>query len=249
MRLKLTVFILLVSASVKADAFIDSLFLKGNANYQEEQYAEAIASYTQILDSNYVSSELYFNLGNSYYQFGKIPSSILYYEKALLIDKQNKACLNNLELAKNRIDKIEPIPKLFYVNWWNYFCSLLAFNGWSILMVLSVWLLCFLIILFIKNRKKWIFNSIITSLTFCLIFIFAMLSSNEKEKEKPAIVMTNSELYSSPALKTKIGLVKAGNKALIKEVVANSKNKEVAFIYLEDGQTAYISTSELSFIK
>lgn len=244
MRFILIVFILLISTSAKADSYIDSLFAKGNSFYHDEQYSSAIESYNEILDSNYVSFELYYNLGNSYFQFGKIPKSILQYEKALLIDKGNKVCINNLELARNRIDMIEPIPRLFYVNWWNNFSSTLSLNGWSILLIISVWLLCIFIILFIKNRKKWIFNSMISIISLCLIFIFAMISSNDKQNEKTAIIMTNSKLFSTPNLENQLGEVKAGNKAIVKEIVSNS-----VLIRLEDGQEAFLEASDISFIK
>lgn len=244
MRFILIVFIVLISTSAKADSYIDSLFVKGNSFYHDEQYSSAIESYNEILDSNYVSFELYYNLGNSYFQFGKIPKSILYYEKALLIDKHNKLCLQNLELARNRIEMIEPIPRLFYVNWWNYFSSVLSFNKWSALLVLSVWLICIFIILFIRNRKKWIFNSLILTFGFCLIFVFAMITSNEKKNEMSVIIMSKAEIYSSPDLENKIGTLKAGNKAVVKEISSNS-----VLIHLEDGQTAYVKASEIGFIK
>lgn len=249
MRLKLTVILLFVFALAKADSHLDSLFLKGNTHYFEEQYSEAIDAYNQIVDSNYHSFELYYNLGNSYFQFGKIPKSILYYEKALTLEKGNKLCQNNLELAFNRIEKIEPIPRLFYVKWWNHFSSLLSLNWWSILLISSVWSICIFIVLFTKNRKKWIFNSMISSMVICLIFAFAMISANTKKNQISAIVMTDSKLYSSSYIKSDIGLVKAGNKAIIKEIVTNSENSDIALIHLADGQIAYIKASEIRLIK
>jgi len=244
MRVIVTLSFVMLSVFVKADSYLDSLFAKGNTFYQQEQYAQAIESYTQILDSNHISFELFYNLGNSYFQFGKIPKSILFYEKALLIDNSNASCLNNLELARKRIDKIEPIPRLFYVNWWNYFSSLLSFNGWSILLVIAVWKSCILLVFFSRNRKKWIFNSMITTIGFCLLFIFAMLSSNERESQVSAIVMTNSEIYSDTSFINKVGFVKAGNKAIVKDIVSDA-----ALVHLEDGQIAFINISEISLIQ
>jgi tetratricopeptide (TPR) repeat protein len=249
MRLKITIVLLFFAALVKADSYLDSLFLKGNTHYFEEQYADAIDSYNQILDSNHISFELYYNLGNSYFQFGKIPKSILYFEKALLLDKGNKSCLNNLELARNRIEMIEPIPRLFYVNWWNLFSSSLNLNWWSVLLIISVWSICILIVLFTRNRKKWIFNAMISSIILCLIFAFAMVSANNKQNKVSGIIMTDSKLYSSSSLKSDIGLVKAGNKAIVKEIFTTTENNDVVFIHLEDGQTAYIKTSEIRLIK
>ena len=59
-----------------SNTHLDSLFITANQDYQTEKYVEAIDNYQTILDSNYYSFELYFNLANANYQFGKIPLSI-----------------------------------------------------------------------------------------------------------------------------------------------------------------------------
>ena len=129
---------------------LDSLFYTANDNYQSENYPQAIDNYHTILDSNYTSFEVYYNLANSYYQFGKIPKSIYYYEKALSIRK-DEDCNNNLTLAQKRIKLVEPIPQLFYTKWWNSLSSGFTIKVWSIFLISFVWLTAVLLILFLKN--------------------------------------------------------------------------------------------------
>ena len=100
-----------------------------------------------------------------------------------------------------------------------------------------------------RNRKKWIFNAMISSIILCLTFAFAMVSANNKQNKVSGIIMTDSKLYSSSSLKSDIGLVKAGNKAIVNEILTTTEKNDVVFIHLEDGQTAYIKASEIRLIK
>ncbi|MDA3840069.1 MAG: hypothetical protein PF572_03190, partial [Patescibacteria group bacterium] len=43
---------------------------KANAEYEKGDFAKAITLYTSILQEGYENGEIYYNLGNSYYQTG-----------------------------------------------------------------------------------------------------------------------------------------------------------------------------------
>src|SRR4051812_4383220 len=117
MRKYLIVFILCFPLLIMADDS-QSLFNKGNTFYQKEEYDKAIEQYDKLLKQGYESSELYYNLGNSYYKTGNIPSSILNYERALKLSPSDEDIILNLKLANLKIiDKIEPLPQLFYIQW------------------------------------------------------------------------------------------------------------------------------------
>ena len=62
-------------------------------------YEQAIVSYDSIEKLGYISSELYFNLGNCYYKLNKVAPTIYNYEKALLLDPLNEDAKNNLVFA------------------------------------------------------------------------------------------------------------------------------------------------------
>ncbi|MGC6470766.1 MAG: tetratricopeptide repeat protein [Flavobacteriales bacterium] len=237
-------FICLISClGVQSYSSNDSLFLYANNLYENENYAEAINIYTSIIDSNYHSFELYFNLANSYYQFGKIPKSILFYEKALLLEKNNSDCLLNLKLAKERIDLVDTIPKIFYVQWWENCVNLLKPITWAVLVVVAVWLVVGLLILFLRFRKKIIFNlfiSCLLTMTFCILSLF---SSNQQKSKKYAIVMKDSNLYSSPLEAIESKTMKSGNKVI--QLQLSNSLSEVLFT---DGQTGWIEQSNIELI-
>ena len=74
------------------------LFDKGNDLYNQGRYLEAIESYSDIIKDGKHSSELYYNMGNSYYKLNDIANSIFYYEKALLLNPKSEKITNNLSL-------------------------------------------------------------------------------------------------------------------------------------------------------
>src|SRR5690606_26947620 len=84
------------------------LFEKGNAAYNDGDYETAVTSYETILQAGETSSELYFNLANSYYKLDRVAPSIYFYEKALQLDPNDSDIRNNLSIARNMvIDDIE----------------------------------------------------------------------------------------------------------------------------------------------
>ena len=65
-----------------------------NANtlYKDGKYQEAIKLYQKIESTKNVSSELYFNLGNSFSKLNQVAPSIYNYEKALTIKSFKRRC-------------------------------------------------------------------------------------------------------------------------------------------------------------
>ena len=66
------------------------LFENANNFYVKGNYQDAISGYKQILDGGFESSELYYNLGNSYYKLNKVAESNFYFEKALILSPNDK---------------------------------------------------------------------------------------------------------------------------------------------------------------
>ena len=64
----------------------DSLFTLASEDYANQDYSLAIDKYQSILSSAIESSELYYNLGNSYYKINEIHQAIYNYEKSLKLN-------------------------------------------------------------------------------------------------------------------------------------------------------------------
>tara|TARA_Y100000766_G_scaffold285546_1_gene310085 strand:- start:8431 stop:9159 length:729 start_codon:yes stop_codon:yes gene_type:complete len=239
MKYKLVILFTFLSLTALSKAHLDSLFITANENYQTEKYAKAINNYQTILDSNYYSFELYFNFANAYYQFGKIPLSIYYYEKALQI-KKDKDALNNLTLAQNRITLTEPIPQLFYISWWNNITQRLSLKMWSVLLITGIWLSSLLLILFIMNRKKWKFNGLLLSIIISFLIGAQMYNANIQENKVYGIILKETKLFDDNIIYNSSKNVDIGNKVLIL-----NENEDMFLIKLLDGQSGWVEKNRI----
>lgn len=125
---------------------LDSYMKAGNEFYQNKQFNEAINSYESILKQGYLSSDLYYNLGNAYYRSGNLGKAILYLEKALKFSPGNDDAAHNLKIVNARtVDKIQEIPPLFFIKWWNILLSTYTSSGWQAIIFVFYILLLFCI--------------------------------------------------------------------------------------------------------
>lgn len=237
MKFKILVLSIFCSQLVFSNSQLDSLFKEANRQYQDEMYAESVENYLTILDSNFTSYELYFNLANSYYQFGKIPLSIYYYEKALEFQNGEDA-KNNLLLAQSRITLIDPIPQLFYVSWWNTISRLLSKKQWAMFLIIMTWLTSIILLFFIKSRKRWVFNSLFSGILLSAMIAGQMYTNNILVNQKFGIVMKQAKLFDDSKNYNSKGSVDRGNKVTILK-----KSENLIWIRLQDGEKAWIESS------
>ena len=108
---KILFLLLLVTLTMNAQS-VDRLFSEANKLYKTEQYQAAIDLYKTIESEHMISSDVYYNLGNSYYKLNKVGPAIFYYEKALQLNPDNEDVKNNMVFAKRlALDNIKPLPK------------------------------------------------------------------------------------------------------------------------------------------
>ena len=75
---------------------------------------------------------MYYNLGNSYYKAGEIAKAVLNYERALLMKPGNSDIRANLEVARAKtIDKVEPVPEVFFVSWTKALINSMSVDAWA----------------------------------------------------------------------------------------------------------------------
>ncbi|MES2592296.1 MAG: tetratricopeptide repeat protein [Bacteroidota bacterium] len=131
-------FFVFLCLSVTADEnrlMLDS----ANAAYSKADYNKAVKLYENIIRNGVEASEIYFNLGNSYYKSNNIAFAILNYERAVKMDPDNEDYIFNLKLANQKIeDKIDTAPQLFLTQWKNSLSGLMTETGWSLLCIVLV---------------------------------------------------------------------------------------------------------------
>jgi len=250
MRLNLLVLslMLLVMIPTSAQESITS-FQQANKAYQENRFDDAILSYTKIISSGYESWEVYYNLGNAYYKKDEIAHAILNLERALILDPQNDDIKYNLQLARLRIvDKIQEIPRLFFINWLRQisYAINIEMSGIATLLLLATFIAT-LIVRLLKNKP--LFELKLTSF-FLLLLLFLFSSSllyriYDAETNIHAIILTERvDIKSAPDdNSTDVFTLHSGVKVEIKD-----RSVEWVKIRLLDGKVGWTKKSDLEVI-
>ena len=116
--------------------------------------------YEKIKQLGYESEELYYNLGNAYFKSKQLGNAILHYEKALRLAPNNKDIQFNLKLVNSlTVDKIDMIPRIFFMQWWHDFSSIYSSKWWTYIFLALYVLVCFSIrIFYITYSPTFPFN-------------------------------------------------------------------------------------------
>lgn len=219
--------------------------------YESNDYITAAKIYKELIDSGYVSTNLYFNAGNSFYMLNNYPRAILYYEKMLKLDPTNEECNNNLELARSKIRKSgEEMPEFILNSKWSRFTSLLYPNQWAILhiafFILALISNALFLILRKPKRKIWMRNIMIASLLLSALFFF---SGNNRQKSiessmEAIVFMDKIELKSSPDIGSlNLKMIYEGNKIKVLDHQEGWIEIETA-----DGTKGWIDESIIEYI-
>ena len=210
----------------------DTIFSNANKLYSESNYIEACNLYMQIIENGSESAELYHNIGNCYYRTNDWANAIWFFEKSLQLKKKEET-QKNLELTRlNTIDKIEPMPNLFYKKWWIILTAIFSTKNWQILSIISIWIVC--ILFFIISKTKIIYLSVIP-----MFFLFITFSSNTINSKKHAILFSqNVAVKSAPTENgTNLFSLHSGTKIEIVDEVG-----EWIKIKIADGNIGWITT-------
>ena len=168
---------------------------EANTAYQSNDFKEAIELYTKVVDLQFESPILFYNLGNAYFKSGDNARALLWLERACRLAPNNDDIIHNINFVQQKlIDRIEQLPELFIVKWWNSCSKLLTGNQWAIgsIVACALLILCLLFILLI--RIPWIRSISIFIATLAIIFavfsiVFAKKESSRYIQHPEGIIM------------------------------------------------------------
>jgi len=169
-------------------------FEKGNALYRKGDYSQAVASYESILKTKKHSAELYYNLANSYYKLHKVAPAIYNYEKALLLNPNDKEIKNNLNFArKMAIDDIKETPRVGFNKMIQDVTSTFNYDSWAWLAIgfSFGFLLLFIGYYFSSTTllKRIFFIGMFIALLVIIVGVLsAVFEKNVYQEDRPAIV-------------------------------------------------------------
>lgn len=105
---------------------------EADSAYIRNDFAASVEMYENILKNEGESSDIYYNLGNSYYKMNNIAKAVLNYERALLLNPGNSDIRFNLELARSKtVDKVIPSSKMFFVTWTQSLINTMSEKAWA----------------------------------------------------------------------------------------------------------------------
>nr|WP_320058643.1 tetratricopeptide repeat protein [uncultured Bacteroides sp.] len=223
----------------------------GDSAYIKNDYATAIQIYESLLKKG-EAADIYYNLGNCYYKAGDIAKAILNYERALLLQPGSSDIRANLEIARGKtIDKVEPVPELFFVTWIKAVINSMGIDSWAILgiilfisFIVSLYFFFFSKQMFLK-KSGFIGGMLFFFLTI-LANVFALYQKDTLENRNAAIVMSPSVTVRSTPNETGTSLfiLHEGSKTTIKD----NSMKEWKEIHLEDGKVGWVKSVDIEII-
>ena len=218
----------------------EQVFEKGNNQYINENYSLAISIYESILSTGMESSELYYNLGNCYYKTNDWANAIWHYEKSLQLNKNEKTT-HNLEFVRLKIiDRIEPLPQLFYKKWWINLTQTLSTQVWQILTLLAISLIFILQLIsqFTSLKIKLIIR-MLSVITLIILLITHTSYHNNFNKQAAIIFSETITVNSAPtSISTNLFTLHAGSKVEIIDNIGDWSNIKIA-----NGNSGWIKNS------
>lgn len=243
----LIVLVLLYSAGVIQAETPEDIFNRGNEMYRAGKYQDAVKEYERIHNEGYTSAELYYNLGNAYYRNRQLARAILSYERAARLDPNDPDINHNLRLVYLKtVDRIEPVPEMFFIQWMRAAGSLVSPAAVKFLFVFS-WILLFgsLVVMYFVLRPDVIrISRIVFFLSFASFIIWAVMlgiqTFQETTKEKAIITAQVVTAKSSPDINSLDAFViHEGIKVKLDDSVADWVK-----ITLADGKVGWIPADQ-----
>lgn len=224
---------------------------EGDSAYMRDDYASAIQIYENLLKKG-EAADVYYNLGNSYYKAGDIAKAILSYERALLLQPGNADIRANLEIARSKtIDKVVPVPEIFFVSWAKSLINCMSIDAWAKLgVVFFVLLLVSLYLFFFSRQIVWKKTGFIAGL---VLLAFVILSNVFASQQKSELTNRNDAVVLSPSVTvrstpsdsgTSLFILHEGHKVEIKD----NSMREWKEIRLEDGKVGWVPAFAIEVI-
>ena len=220
----------------------EQVFELGNKQYVNENYSAAISLYDSILISGLESSELYYNLGNCHYKTNDWANAIWHYEKSLQLNNNEKT-KHNLELVKLKIiDRIEPLPQLFYKKWWINLTQNLSTQVWQILTLFGMGFIFILqLISQFTSLKNKLITKIFSAITVIILLITQTSYHNNFTKKEAIIFSETITVNSAPtSSSTNLFTLHAGSKVEIIDTIGDWINIKIA-----NGNSGWIAQNSI----
>ena len=213
-----------------------NLLERANAEYDKDRYADALQLYLQVAKEEGISSDLYYNIGNTYYRMGDLGHAILYYERALILDPQNDDARTNLEFVNTKIQTRIVENKSFVAQEIDNLIYSQTSNTWAVISVVSFIIVIGGVLMYIFTttiilRKIGFFGGGIMLLISIISIAFSFVVKSKVEAGNQVILIKPSVTLSTvprvPKDKNEEAFIlTAGNKVTVVDSVENHVGEE-----------------------
>ena len=221
---------------------------KGLDAYRNNQHDLAIQEFETILNNNWDSPELYYNLGNAFYRRGNTSGAVWAYESCLKLTPTHSDAEYNLRLAnlnvKDRVDLPDP-P--IYLKWYMGIKERYAPSMW---INITLFILLILSLLTAVSRilsSVWLnyIQSMFITLFFCSLFFTFHSIWTENSVNQGVIYYPVVEIRSEPnKFSARLFEVHEGLKVLV-----NQTSENWVEIELLDGKAGWIENHQIRLIQ
>ena len=211
------------------------------AEYNNDKYAKALELYLQAATEEGTSSDLFYNIGNTYYRMGDLGNAVLYYERALVLNPSNEDAEINLEFVNSKIQTRLSEEKSFVVHVIDTFIESLTSNEWATIASITFVLLIAGILLYVFSsvvtlRKVGFFGGGVMLVVSFVSLISAFTVKSRVEAHDKAVVLSPSVTLSTvpriPKGKAEEAFIlTAGNKVTVVDSVENINGEKAEMWY------------------
>lgn len=177
-----------------------TVMAKANALYESGDYASAVETYRQIIDSSMKHSAVYYNLGNAYYKSGDLGRAVLNYERARRLAPRDEDIRANLAFARTLVADQLPIAEEGAVwaaitGWYEALTvNEIAWAAWALFVAL-----CVLGIVAIFGRHRWaLIAAGVIGVALALALVSLGLKVHGLNQDHAVIVVPEVGVYSGP---------------------------------------------------
>lgn len=229
--------------------------------YNNDDFNAALELYLKAANEDGTSSELFYNIGNTYYKLDKNGLAILYYERALLLDPNNDDARNNLNFVNGKANVNIDNGSTYWKDSIDDMVCSLSSSMWGMIAVTSFILFIGLLMVYIfvdaiVLRKIGFFGGGIMLIASILANVCAFYVKGKAEAHNQAVVIVPSVTLSTsprqPKDKTEEAfMLNEGTKISIVDSVSVStsgNNEKWYDIKADDTHRAWINASSIEII-
>jgi tetratricopeptide (TPR) repeat protein len=206
MKKSIIVLLLILFSSAFAQDELTAAFDSGVEAYQNKDFSKALELFLDIEKSGIQQADLFYNIGNCYFQLAEIGNSVLYYKRSLKLDPGHKQAAKNLAFVFTFTkDKVTEASDDLLLNLWNKLLIIFPLNTLAIILAVFFLLIIMIVNIMIiayRNQEKTapMFGLFILSFLFIFFTIVSFTQWNRYHNNDKAVLLAASEIgFSGPS--------------------------------------------------